>query len=443
LTGLYAAVVVLWTISHVWHVQAFSRRVSSRAIHHRHHGILIGSVSGDGVSGSSSVSAPRGRHGHVLHAVPSNKSVPSVPPTNTTTATTATTTNVCLQNQNPLAPRLEELRARHQRGETLTQEYCDTLLASCVAQDEWDMVLDVLEIMNKSGLVQVRSTYRACLQACYSNAASAEQILNAMEQAGIPPEPADIAVTVAAMCRQEKKERGVWWPRALQLLLTANDNSINNNNNTTDLPLRIYDAVLACLTDDRQWKESIRLLRRMEQQQPGALTTTTTIPLTSTTQPALTTYRLVIECCVASRQAEQAVQVLQSCVKRGLVPTVYSFELVVSALSKKLQWRRAVQLLDLMDDLKIKKTLMIYNTILSALAKAGEVVQANNLLVQMRKSDIQPTIKSYNSVMSACASTSRWKDALSVLDQCHRAPGVSPDIYTYTIAMRACAKGES
>jgi pentatricopeptide repeat protein len=100
-----------------------------------------------------------------------------------------------------------------------------------------------------------------------------------------------------------------------------------------------------------------------------------------------------------------------------------------------------VQLLDVMDELHIPKTLLIYNTLLTACSKAREVVQAKNLLVQMRKNGIPPNIMSYNSVMSACASTSRWKDALAVLDQCHRAPGVAPDVYTYTIAMRACAKG--
>ena len=52
-----------------------------------------------------------------------------------------------------------------------------------------------------------------------------------------------------------------------------------------------------------------------------------------------------------------------------------------------------------------------------------------------------PPVISYNTVLAAAASTSRWRDALSILDECHRAPGVEPDIYTYTNAIRACAKG--
>jgi pentatricopeptide repeat protein len=364
----------------------------------------------------------------MLHVAPSKKTTaPSVPPTptNATSQNANNPTAKASAATNSRSNLLQDLRSRHTTGEKLTQEYCDSVVAWCVAQDEWDSVLDVLDIMKSQGLYQVRSTYTACLRACLDvpNAASAKEILTAMEQAGIPPGAQDIALTVAAMCRQEKTEKG-WWKKALQLVLVPPTQG--SNNAQEQLPVQSYDAVLSCMSDDRQWKEASRLLRRMEE---------------GLALPALSTYRLVIECCVRSQEAEQALQVLQSCVKRGLVPTVYSFEMVISALAKKLQWRQAVQLLDVMEELNIPKTLLIYNTLLTACSKAREVVQAKNLLVQMRKSGIQPNVMSYNSVMSACASTSRWKDALAILDQCHRTPGVAPDVYTYTIAMRACAKG--
>lgn len=100
-----------------------------------------------------------------------------------------------------------------------------------------------------------------------------------------------------------------------------------------------------------------------------------------------------------------------------------------------------MQLLDVMDDLHIQKTVVTYNTVISACARAGEVGTAKNVLAKMKQSGVKPNIISFNSLMAACASTSRWKDALSILDQCHREPGVQPDIITYTNAMRACAKG--
>jgi pentatricopeptide repeat protein len=126
---------------------------------------------------------------------------------------------------------------------------------------------------------------------------------------------------------------------------------------------------------------------------------------------------------------------------QGFKPTPFMFELVISALAKRSSWRRALQLLDVMDDLHIQKTVLTYNTVISACARAGEVGTAKNVLAKMKQSGVKPNIISFNSLMAACASTSRWKDALSILDQCHREPGVQPDIITYTNAMRACAKG--
>jgi pentatricopeptide repeat domain-containing protein 1 len=112
--------------------------------------------------------------------------------------------------------------------------------------------------------------------------------------------------------------------------------------------------------------------------------------------------------------------------------------LVISALSKKLQWRRALQLLELMDDMEIPKTVVTYNTVISACARAREVGMAKSLLVKMQKNanGIRPNEVTFNSVIGACASTARWKDALSLLDQCYREPGVTPNIYIYTNAMR-------
>lgn len=89
-----------------------------------------------------------------------------------------------------------------------------------------------------------------------------------------------------------------------------------------------------------------------------------------------------------------------------------------------------------MDELDVKKTAVIFNSAISACSKAGEVGTAKKLLGQMRREGTKPNIYSFNAVMSACAGTSRWKDALTVLDQCHREPGVEPDIITYTNAVR-------
>jgi pentatricopeptide repeat protein len=309
------------------------------------------------------------------------------------------------------------------------------VLGLCASSNEGDSaVLEVLAIMKRQGLTQERSSYRACLQACFEvgNGASAKEILTSMEQALVKPEPADISLVVAAMCRNNKSEAG-FWKEALSLLTsTAGENTDGDGNKDKQVvPVEAYDTILSCMVKARQWKQAVQLLRLMEEEEGSNPKSGRSHP-----KPELSTYLSVIECCVAASQAEQAVQVLYSMKDRGLQPTLHAFELVISALSRKLLWRRALQLLDLMDATDVPKTVVTYNTVISACARAREVGMAKSLLAKMRKEGVRPNVISFNSVISACASTSRWKDALAVVDQCHREPGVSPDIYTYTNAMR-------
>ena len=278
--------------------------------------------------------------------------------------------------------RLQEIQERNLNGEKLTQEYCDSVLGLCVAAEEWCSVLEVLDVMRDQGLDQQHSTYRSCLQSCFemSNGASAQEILEAMDKALVEPLPEDLGLVVAAMCRNNKQESG-WWKKALDLLL---------DNPSPEIPVDAYDAVFSCMVDERKWKESIRLLREMER--GSTIGEKQLHP-----EPTLSTYREVIECCVAANKVDQALQLILSMTDRGITPTVYTFELLISALSKKLQWRRALQLLDLMGEFNVTKTVLTYNTIISACSRAKEVGQTKNLLMRMKKEGIKPSIVTYNS----------------------------------------------
>ena len=243
--------------------------------------------------------------------------------------------------------------------------------------------MEVLDIMKHQNLSQQHSTYRASLQACFEigNAASAVDILEAMEKALVEPQPTDIGLVAAAMCRNNKQERG-WWKKAVDLL---------SSRPSPDVPIDAYDAVLGCLVDERNWKEALKLLRELERGS-AAERKKQLYPA-----PALSTYREVIEACVVADQAEQATRILMSMVEKDIKPTVYAFELVISALAKKQQWRRAIQMLDIMEQSGRPKTVLTYNTIISACARAKEVGMAKNLLARMKKEGIKPSVVTYNS----------------------------------------------
>jgi pentatricopeptide repeat protein len=390
------------------------------------------------------------RNGNILRASPSdyvhsfqsnatrtsakNRSIPLHNPQNITVIRKQSARKSALQRSSqkrPILARLGQLRNRVRANQTSpvgidgsmglpSQRECDQVLADCVALDEWELVLETLDLMKSVGLSQQHSTYLACLEACFpvANAASAKEILYAMEQAGVEATADDMVWAILIYCRASSmrpRNDPVWLPLALQLIQEHPNVSV-----------AAYDAVLSCMVETKQWKEAVRLLRGMEQQ--------------GSTGPALSTYRFVLESCVASDQPTQAVQVLQSCIHHGLVPTLYSFELVIGALAQKMQWRRALQLVELMRQIDVSPNLVVYNAVLSACSKAKEFLPARRLLHQMRREGVQPSIRSFNAVIAACASAGQWQDAIQVLDQCHREPGIQPDIYTYTNVMRACAK---
>jgi pentatricopeptide repeat protein len=207
-------------------------------------------------------------------------------------------------NEDKFAIRLAEMHERNSKGENLTQAYCDSVLGLCVASDEWESVLEVMEIMKSHGLSQERSTYRACLQSCFEagNEVAARDILDAMKKAQVNPDPIDISLVVATMCKNEGN-----WRRALTLLRGAPQDLEKGET----VPVEAYEAVLSCMVKSGGWKEAFALLNLMEQGFSSQH-----VPLHPL--PTVSTYRLVIETCVHASAAEQAFQALQSMMKRGL-----------------------------------------------------------------------------------------------------------------------------
>ena len=213
------------------------------------------------------------------------------------------------------------------------ESYCDSVLGTCVANDDWESVLDVLDIMKRHSYTQERSTYRTCLQACLEagNGASARDILQAMEKAFVQPEPWDIGSTVAAMCRQGSWDTtsapSTWWRKALALLKSSATNPEIVTNSSNVIPVQAYNVLLECMVEEKQWKEAVRLLRLMEDSVTTTSKTSTNLEQSNHPQrpeggfhppPEVSTYREVIECCVATNQAEQAAQVLYSMKDRGV-----------------------------------------------------------------------------------------------------------------------------
>jgi hypothetical protein len=188
---------------------------------------------------------------------------------------------------------------------------CDEVLGLCVAMNEWDRVLEVLDVMEKNQFQQERSTYRASLQACLevANGKSALGIYKAMREQGLlsgdGASTVDVQLVVATLCKSNKRQPGVY-QKALDLLLRTAQEATKGDG---VVAVEAYGAVLFCIKD---WKEALQLLRRME---------STEEPFHP--KPDLTIYHSVLKTCIAASQMEQAVQVLTAMPKNGV--TVRSF----------------------------------------------------------------------------------------------------------------------
>ena len=123
----------------------------------------------------------------------------------------------------------------------------------------------------------------------------------------------------------------------------------------------------------------------------------------------------------------------------------HAYDILISGYARRGKWSDASKLLTEMEGkfrsdstLDTVPSLNTYQTLLAALANNGQYDKMMSLLTRIRRRGVKPTVYTFNTLMNICAQAnpSRWKEALSLLSQCQREPGVNPDLVTYTTAMR-------
>jgi hypothetical protein len=172
-----------------------------------------------------------------------------------------------------LLAQVEDLRTRQQQEESqadspstlISQADCDAVLASCVAADEWDTVLEVLDVMKGAGLTKTHGTFTRSLQACsaVNNAASAYEMWQAMEAATVAPNSTDLSLLVETLCRKARYEKE-WYATALQVWEKETTRQRNDDVDWMKyVPLTTYHALLNEMEHRQEWKEALRLLQQL------------------------------------------------------------------------------------------------------------------------------------------------------------------------------------
>lgn len=337
--------------------------------------------------------------------------------------------------------RVKRLLEKNHRGDIINQYQYDLAIGLCYAANAWYYVETLLDLMNKNGIKEERSTFRACLSECFNagNGISALKVVEKMEDAMLTPDAEDVHLIVLALCRNNKDEPGLWEDAYELLLHYAAGKEEGKEGSSGVVDVVSYNAVLKCMGEEQRWEDSMSVMRLMER----GLNTTNEGAASKPIHPIpnVATYHAVIEA-LSSSKDDQAVEIIRSMPKKGIAPTVYTFELAMPTLLKDhKRLDRAVELLDMMHDLKIVSPTVFYNKAISALARVGQIEPATSLLSKMKERKIERDTVTFNALISAYANKGRATDALKLLNECKEENSVEPDIITYTNTIRACARG--
>ena len=190
----------------------------------------------------------------------------------------------------------------------------DNILSLCVINQEKVATLQVLEMMESFGYKRDESSYRACLQRCYDcgNGEVAEQVILEMEKEQVHINPYDIGMVIGAICKTRKQYwDGQPWERPLEYLKSKASTSVLTDGKT--IPIQAYNILLELMTEQKEWQESLRLVKTMENSVGDAIHPT----------PQLSTYRIAGNCCVKAGPAPEVVSLLYSMRDNGVKVNVF------------------------------------------------------------------------------------------------------------------------
>ncbi|EPS63627.1 hypothetical protein M569_11156 [Genlisea aurea] len=124
-------------------------------------------------------------------------------------------------------------------------------------------------------------------------------------------------------------------------------------------------------------------------------------------------------------------------VAKGWVNTVT--EALADAIDKK-QWSRALEVFEMLRSQPFYQPKEgSYMKLLVLLGRCGQPGRACQLFDEMLREGLDPTAELYTALLAACCRSNLIDKALSILDEMKSLPLCQPDVYTYSILIKACA----
>ncbi|KAI3523846.1 hypothetical protein L1887_02291 [Cichorium endivia] len=119
-----------------------------------------------------------------------------------------------------------------------------------------------------------------------------------------------------------------------------------------------------------------------------------------------------------------------------------SVSTVTEALSDSInnkQWLRALQVFEMLKEQPFYQPKQgTYMKLISLLGKSGQPQHAQNLFNSMIQEGLDPTPELYTALLAAYSRSNLIDSAFKILDEMTKLPSCQPDIYTYSILIKAC-----
>ncbi|XP_073134317.1 pentatricopeptide repeat-containing protein At3g06430, chloroplastic [Henckelia pumila] len=113
-------------------------------------------------------------------------------------------------------------------------------------------------------------------------------------------------------------------------------------------------------------------------------------------------------------------------------------EALSEAIEKK-QWKRALQVFEMLKDQSFYQPKEgTYMRLLVLLGRSGQPGQACQLFDEMVDQGVEPTSELYTALIAACCRSNLISKAFTILEQMKSLPNCQPDVYTFSILMKAC-----
>ena len=291
-------------------------------------------------------------------------------------------------------------------------------IAACGA--DFQKANEVLRRMEAAGVAPNLRTYSALINAASKSGLwrEATQLLETMQRSGITPDIIIFNATITACARGGAADKAI-------SLLQGLPGALNPNVVT-------YSSAISACEKARKWQEALELLNDM---------------LSRGIKADVTCFNAAISACEKCGQWSKALDLMKKMSDKGCTPDAITYSAAISACGNGQQWEHSLNLLKEMEARGLKADTVAYNAAMTACNKASQPEYALKLFSEQQEKGIRISEHSYSAAINACAAMKQWERAIGMLNEVEAQHPVNDDnrsgrAFCYSAALKACGNAQ-